>query len=52
MLDMWVGLALFANGRARHGEIVQVWDGLRGHRVMAEICDPMHFDKENKRLHA
>ena len=52
MLDMWVGLALLANGRARHGEIVQAWDGLRGHRVMAEICDPMHFDKENKRLHA
>ena len=22
------------------------------HRVLAEICDPMHFDKENKRLHA
>ena len=52
MLDMWVGLALVANGRARHGEIVQAWDGLRGHRVLAEICDPMHFDKENKRLHA
>ena len=52
MLDMWVGLALLANGRARHGEIVQAWDGLRGHRLMAEICDPMHFDKENKRLHA
>ena len=52
MLDMWVGLALVTNGRARHGEIVQAWDGLRGHRVMAEICDPMHFDKENKRLHA
>ena len=52
MLDMWVGLALLANGRARHGEIVQAWDGLRGHRLMAEICDPMHFVKENQRLHA
>jgi sarcosine oxidase subunit alpha len=52
MLDMWIGLALLANGRARHGEVVQVWDGLRGARVMGEICDPMHFDKENKRLHA
>jgi len=52
MLNMWIGLALLANGRARHGEIVQVWDGLRGARVMGEICDPMHFDKENKRLHA
>jgi sarcosine oxidase subunit alpha len=52
MLNMWIGLALLANGRARHGETVQVWDGLRGARVMGEICDPMHFDKENKRLHA
>jgi methylglutamate dehydrogenase subunit C len=52
MLNMWIGLALVANGRARHGEVVQVWDGLRGARVWAEICDPMHFDKENKRLHA
>jgi heterotetrameric sarcosine oxidase alpha subunit len=52
MLNMWIGLALFANGRGRHGEIVKVWDGLRGHCVEGEICDPMHFDKENKRLHA
>lgn len=52
MLEMWIGLALVANGRARHGEIVQVWDGLRGAAVMGEICDPMHVDRENKRLHA
>ncbi len=52
MLNMWIGLALVTNGRARHGEVVQVWDGLRGARVMGEICDPMHFDRENKRLHA
>ena len=52
MLNMWIGLALVANGRARHGEVVQVWDGLRGACVMGEICDPVHFDKENKRLHA
>jgi sarcosine oxidase subunit alpha len=52
MLGMWIGLALVANGRARHGEVVQVWDGLRGMQVLGEICDPVHFDKENKRLHA
>jgi sarcosine oxidase subunit alpha len=52
MLGMWIGLALLANGRARHGEIVLVWDGLRGTQVLGEVCDPMHFDKENKRLHA
>jgi len=51
MLNMWIGLALLANGRARHGEVVQVWDGLRGACIMGEICDPVHFDRENKRLH-
>jgi sarcosine oxidase subunit alpha len=52
MLDMWIALALVSNGRARHGEIVRVWDGLRGTETLGEICDPMHFDRENKRLHA
>ncbi len=52
MLDMWLGLALLSNGRARHGEIVKVFDGLRGHHYLAEICDPVHFDPENRRLHA
>ena len=51
MLDMWIGLALVANGRARHGEIVTVWDGLRGTQTLGEICDPVHFDRENERLH-
>jgi methylglutamate dehydrogenase subunit C len=52
MLDMWIALALVSNGRARHGEIVRIWDGLRGAETLGEICDPMHFDRENKRLHA
>jgi methylglutamate dehydrogenase subunit C len=51
MLNMWLGLALLANGRARHGEIVKVYDGLRGIQMYAEICDPVHFDKEHKNLH-
>ncbi len=52
MLDMWLGLALLSNGRARIGEIVKVFDGLRGHHYLAEICDPVHFDPKNERLHA
>jgi methylglutamate dehydrogenase subunit C len=52
MLNMWLGLALLSNGRSRHGEIVKVFDGLRGHHYLAEICDPVHFDPENRRLHA
>ena len=52
MLKQWLGLALLANGRARHGEVIQVFDGLRNIHMLAEICDPMHFDRENVRLHA
>ena len=29
-----------------------VFDGLRNIHMYAEICDPMHYDKENKKLHA
>jgi sarcosine oxidase subunit alpha len=52
MLDMWLGLALLSNGRNRIGETVQVFDGLRGIHMNAIITEPMHFDPENKRLHA
>jgi sarcosine oxidase subunit alpha len=52
MLGYWLGLALCKNGRERHGEIVKVFDGLRNIHMYAEICDPMHYDKENKKLHA
>lgn len=51
MLNMWLGLALLSNGRARHGEVVKVFDGLRNIHMLAEICDPMHFDTKNERLH-
>jgi sarcosine oxidase subunit alpha len=52
MLEQWVGLALLANGRERHGEIVQVFDGIRNSRILAKVCDPVHYDRENKKLHA
>ncbi|QIG47509.1 sarcosine oxidase subunit alpha family protein [Nordella sp. HKS 07] len=51
-LGYWLGLALCQNGRQRHGEIVKVFDGIRNIHMYAEICDPMHYDKENKKLHA
>jgi methylglutamate dehydrogenase subunit C len=51
MLNMWLGLALLSNGRARMGEVVQVFDGLRNIHMLAEICDPVHFDAKNERLH-
>ncbi len=51
MLNMWIGLALLGNGRARHGEIVKIFDGIRNIHSYGEICDPVHFDKENRKLH-
>ncbi|MBG1232304.1 sarcosine oxidase subunit alpha family protein [Aestuariivirga litoralis] len=52
MLGQWVGLALLSCGRTRIGETVQVFDGLRNLPMKAVICEPMHFDPENARLHA
>jgi glycine cleavage system aminomethyltransferase T len=51
MLDLWIGLALFKDGRNRHGEIVKVFDGLRNIHIYAEICEPMQYDPENRKLH-
>jgi sarcosine oxidase subunit alpha len=53
MLEQWIGLALLRRGRERHGEVVEVFDDLRGiRRFTAEICDPVHYDRENTKLHA
>ena len=52
MLDMWIGLALCKRGRERQGEVMQVFNGVNGVHMLGEICDPVHYDKENKKLHA
>ena len=52
MLGQWIGLALCRRGRERHGETVTVFDDLRGFRMDAVLCDPVHYDPENRKLHA
>jgi sarcosine oxidase subunit alpha len=52
MLDQWLGLALLANGRERHGEVVKIFDGLRNIHMFGEVCEPVHYDRENTKLHA
>ncbi len=52
MLNMWLGLALIANGGARRGEVVKIFDGVRNIHMFGQICDPVHFDREHARLHA
>ena len=49
---MWLGLALLERGRERHGEVVKIFDGVRNIHMYGVICDPMHYDRENKKLHA
>jgi heterotetrameric sarcosine oxidase gamma subunit len=50
MLNQWVGLALLAGGRERHGEVLTVFDALRNNHILGEVCDPVHYDKENTKL--
>jgi sarcosine oxidase subunit alpha len=46
-----VALALLKSGRARHGEEIRVWNGLKGEDFAAIVCDPCFVDPENGRLH-
>jgi len=49
-LGTTLALGFLKNGRARHGEIVQVVDHLRKVRARAEVCDPVFFDPEGGRM--
>ncbi len=46
----WLGLGLLARGPERHGEIVRVYDPLRGGDLLAEVCPPCFIDQEGARL--
>ncbi|MDF2234146.1 sarcosine oxidase subunit alpha family protein [Albimonas sp. CAU 1670] len=50
-LGRTLGLALVKDARARHGEVVEIRDDLRGETCRARIVPPVHFDPENRRLH-
>ncbi|HPD93323.1 MAG TPA: aminomethyltransferase family protein, partial [Pararhodobacter sp.] len=49
-LGCWLGLGFVKDGRSRHGQVIRLDDGLRGHRVLVEICDPVFFDPEGGRM--
>jgi heterotetrameric sarcosine oxidase alpha subunit len=51
-LGHWIGLAMIANGPARHGEIVRAFDPIRDGDTPVRIVDPVFLDKEGARLHA
>lgn len=47
-----IALALLANGAARMGEKIRVYDPVRQGDCVAEIVPPVHYDVEGSRLHA
>jgi sarcosine oxidase subunit alpha len=49
-LGGWIGLALLARGRERHGERVVVHDPVRDGDLEAEVVDPVFIDPEGARV--
>lgn len=51
-IESYLALGFLKNGRARHGEKVQLVDHMRDTRCEVEICDPVFFDPEGKNVRA
>ena len=51
-LGCHIALAFLKSGRERYGEKIVVWDQLRGVETMAEVCDPVFVDPDNRKLMA
>ena len=49
-LETFLGLGFLKNGRARHGETMQMVDHLRDLHVEVEITDPVAVDPEGRRM--
>jgi len=45
-----LALGFLKDGRARHGEIIEVVDHLREVKAMAEVCNPVFFDPDGGRV--
>ena len=48
-LGTYLGLGFLRGGRARHGEIVQMVDHVRGVATTCEVCHPVFLDPEGER---
>ncbi len=50
-LGHWIALALVKAGRSRHGHRLTAVDPLRDSSFDVNVCDPVFYDPEGKRLH-
>ncbi|MDH4415066.1 MAG: sarcosine oxidase subunit alpha family protein [Rhizobium sp.] len=46
-----IGLALVKRGASRHGEEVQIWNGLRNEFAMGRLASSVFVDPRNEKLH-
>jgi sarcosine oxidase subunit alpha len=46
-----IGLALVKRGASRHGEEVQIWNGLRNEFAMGRLVSTVFVDPRNEKLH-
>ncbi len=51
-LGSWIALALVANGRARHGEMLWALSPLAGAKVRVKVVPPCFVDPGGERMHA
>lgn len=49
-LQSTLALGFLDRGRARHGEVIRMFDHLRGLDAQVEVCDPVFFDPEGGRV--
>jgi len=45
-LEQYIGLGFLKRGHERHGDIIRVWDGLRGTDIQVRIVSPHMYDPE------
>jgi len=49
-LQSWLALGFLKDGRARHGQIVRLEDGLRGRKVACKVVPPVFHDPKGEKL--
>ena len=49
-LGKTLALAALQNGRARHGQVIQMVDHMRGVNTLCKVCDPAFFDPKGERV--
>ncbi len=49
-LGKTLALAALQNGRARHGQVIQMVDHMRGVNTICKVCDPVFFDPKGGRV--